>query len=327
MNRYDMADVEWLRASLQVRFYERLKVIRARYLHDALARAIKELEIRDIDVDLARFASQHSLNVLARIGVRGEVFYPVPSILAIDPFLLGYYRLLYGFSQKEFYKSKYFGAFKGMEEYGKVSLRIEPRLHDLCASCARIADELIAGIDDHSLETVRDLQILTLGPQFRGGQNTQLGQTATLEVYQLLKQILGKYIEKQTKRSFLIVNDSRREVLIEFSSDPDVRIVERLPSSERLLVSIEIKGGADYSNIHNRLGEAEKSHQKARGLGSSECWTIHRVDISAERARKASPSTSAFFNLDAIQVPDSLQAIAFREKLASVLSMHIPTRF
>jgi hypothetical protein len=32
-------------------------------------------------------------------------------------------------------------------------------------------------------------------------------------------------------------------------------------------VAVEIKGGKDYSNIHNRIGEAEKSHQKAKKEG------------------------------------------------------------
>jgi len=319
-----MADPEVPSPSLQIRFYERLQGIRARYLHNALARAIEHLSIKDLNDELAEYANQESLNILARSGVRGEVFYAVPELLNTDPFLLGYYRMLYGFSQKEFYKREHFGPFKGMEEFGRISPAIAESIPELCRRCGRIAAELIGGIDDHSLETVRDLQILTLGPQLRGSQNTRLGKDATLEVYQLLKQILGKYIRKQTKRHFQIVNDSRREVTIEFTSDPDIRIVEHLPSSDRLLASIEIKGGADFSNIHNRLGEAEKSHQKALFLGSNERWTIHRVQIPPEKASKASPTTTAFFNLDAIQIPGSAQGIEFREKLASVLSIRVP---
>ena len=39
-------------------------------------------------------------------------------------------------------------------------------------------------------------------------------------------------------------------------------------------IAIEIKGGTDVSNLHNRLGEAEKSHQNARLLGFTQFWTI-----------------------------------------------------
>ncbi|NUM53980.1 MAG: XcyI family restriction endonuclease [Candidatus Hydrogenedentes bacterium] len=319
-----MPDSETLRPLLQVGFYDRLKGIRDRFLHEALGRAIKQVNIPDLDRELSRFASRKPLNVLAQAGVRGEVFYPVPLLLRADPFLLGYYRLLFGFSQKEFYQGRHFGPYRGMEELGKISPGIVERIPELCGRCGKIADELVLGIDDHSISTVRELQILTLGPQMRGGRNTKLGRDATQEVYELLDRLLGRYIREKTKHSYLIVNDSRRKVSIEFKSDPDIRITERLPSSERLLVSIEIKGGADFSNIHNRLGEAEKSHQKARSLGSNECWTIHRVKISPKKAREASPTTTAFFNLNAIQIPDSDQGVEFREKLASVLSIRIP---
>ncbi len=56
-------------------------------------------------------------------------------------------------------------------------------------------------------------------------------------------------------------------MLIEFSSDPDVLITEKLQSGVRYILSIEVKGGTDASNIHNRLGEAEKSHLKAKKFG------------------------------------------------------------
>ena len=45
---------------------------------------------------------------------------------------------------------------------------------------------------------------------------------------------------------------------MEFAADPDICIREELPSGKfRNLVAIEIKGGKDYSNVHNRIGEAE----------------------------------------------------------------------
>ena len=57
----------------------------------------------------------------------------------------------------------------------------------------------------------------------------------------------------------------------------------------------EIKGGKDISNIHNRIGEAEKSHQKARKRGFVECWTMVGVGhTDMDLARKESPSTDRF---------------------------------
>jgi len=109
--------------------------------------------------------------------------------------------------------------------------------------------------------------LLTLGPQLRGARNTELGKAATARTFALLKDIIHDSIVEETDDSITIVNSAGRGVLIRFSSDPDISITEHLESGDRKLVSIEIKGGTDYSNAHNRLGEAEKSHQKAKQDG------------------------------------------------------------
>jgi hypothetical protein len=65
--------------------------------------------------------------------------------------------------------------------------------------------------------------------------------------------------------------------------------------------SIEIKGGTDVSNVHNRIGEAEKSHLKAKAAGFTRFWTIVKAKIDLNLARRQSPTTTEFFNLDEIQ--------------------------
>src|SRR4051812_16642998 len=69
---------------------------------------------------------------------------------------------------------------------------------------------------------------------------------------------------EDTDLAVVLKNSSGRKVLIQISSDPDLSITEVLLSANRPLVAIEVNGGRDLSNIHNRVGEAEKSHQKAR---------------------------------------------------------------
>jgi hypothetical protein len=63
-------------------------------------------------------------------------------------------------------------------------------------------------------------------------------------------------------------------VVIALASAPDVRIQEEFGGRLQNKVAIEIKGGTDRSNAHNRAGEAEKSHQKARAEGFRDFWTI-----------------------------------------------------
>jgi len=163
------------------------------------------------------------------------------------------------------------------------------------------------------------LTLLTLGAQLRGGALNLFGARATQKVFELIKTIVTPAITESTPRSIELRNAAGRIVTVEFASDPDICIREKLPSGNfRNLVAVEIKGGKDYSNIHNRIGEAEKSHQKARKEGFVECWTIvgvHSLDIT--KAGKESPSTDLFFRVDAITRPGSDEFRHFREHLLS----------
>ena len=71
----------------------------------------------------------------------------------------------------------------------------------------------------------------------------------------------------------------------------------------RNVVAIEVKSGTDVSNIHNRIGEAEKSHQKARQRSFTECWTVVNVGrLDMAKARSESPSTDRFYSLAALSL-------------------------
>ena len=115
-------------------------------------------------------------------------------------------------------------------------------------------------------------------------------------------------------------NSSNREVVIEFASDPDIKIVEKMVSGKpRKLIAIEIKGGIDVSNIHNRIGEAEKSHQNAKKSGFIECRTIVNVStLDPKKAKQESPTTNHFFDLGELSKPASPQSTDFRAQIVSL---------
>jgi hypothetical protein len=92
------------------------------------------------------------------------------------------------------------------------------------------------------------------------------------------------------RREIAFTNDSSIAISIHFGGDPDISVMARLESENRKLVAIEIKGGTDVSNIWNRLGEAEKSHQTARKKGYNELWTITSVDLESPRTRSKPPN-------------------------------------
>lgn len=307
---------------LQISFYYRLQTLKDTYLEGAMRKTVSTLDVETINAELSTYVTTEALRRVASFGLRGEIFFAVPCVIRANPFLLGYYRLLLGLSQKETYQKSGLGRFMRLENTGLIGLGLDEAIPSLCKCLNGGMARLVSSIDELSLPVVHDLQLLTIGPQLRGSANTTVGQAATQEFYGILERLVSSYKTDSTPTSITLVNDSGRTVRIQLSSDPDVSIVEVLPTQERPLVSIEIKGGTDPSNIHNRLGEAEKSHLKARIRGFSEFWTVLRVDIGDAMRRSESPTTTRFFHLDYIKDVASEEHTSFNDLLRSVLSIH-----
>jgi hypothetical protein len=312
-----------LTADLQVGFYYKLKSIKDIYFREALIKGIKKNKIADIDKELQLYVSDSALKKLATFSLRGETVFPLPILLQEDPFLLGYYRLLYGISQKEFYSKGPFGIFKSMEENGRLSQKAHNKLSDLCKSLIQTGESLVEQIDSFSLNMLNELQVLTVGPQLRGSKNNEYGQIAIQKTFSIIKDIVGPSVISSSPTTIEIKNDSGRIVEIKFSADPDIEIIEKLPTSSRGLLSIEVKGGKDLSNIHNRIGEAEKSHQKAKSRGYFEFMTIINTDFDYKLLHSESPTTSHFFNLDKITDKTNIEYQKFKEILSSIIGINI----
>lgn len=302
-------------------------LIRALYLQPARERTVAALpDLTALDDELARYVGSARLKVVARYGLRGEVFYPVPLLLTANPQLLGYYRLLYGVSQEEFYNCRDapFRPFVAMEERGVVPRQRENDLPDLCRSLIETGALLIKGLGRLDTVTVHELQLLTVGPQFRGSRNTDLGTAAVGLVFNLIKSVIApNYIESVTDQEIRLVNSADRTVRIRFSADPGIAISEITGKTDRKRVSIEVDGGTDVSNRLNRLGEAEKSHVKARKKGFTEFWTIAAVGASWDEVKANSPTTTTFFALLDIAEVDAPRHEEFKEQLGSVLGIAI----
>ena len=111
------------------------------------------------------------------------------------------------------------------------------------------------------------------------------------------------------------------------AADPDLVIRERMAEGRfRNVVAIEIKGGTDYSNVHNRIGEAEKSHRKARAAGYTECWTVINVPgLDPTLARKESPTTDRIYTLDGLADAASEEYQDFRNRMAALTGIRLKT--
>jgi XcyI restriction endonuclease len=310
-----------LAPDLQVAFYHRLRELRTIYLYTALTTTAAQIPVKQINDELDELVSPGDLQRLVSLGVRNEAFFPAPIILKVNPYLLGYYRLLLGFSQKEFYGKSGFGLFKAMEEKGRLTPVAEARLTDLCVSLIGSGSMLLNQIDKLTVDIIHDLQLLTLGPQLRGGLNNNFGQIAAQRVFSIIRELVNDYLVEEKSDSLTVKNSSGRLVTIAFAADPDLEITVQMPSGARGLVSIEVKGGRDYSNIHNRIGEAEKSHQKARLRGHREFITIINVEVDYAVLRAESPTTTHFFSLIQLSIPTSEEFGQFRDILHDVIGI------
>jgi hypothetical protein len=141
-----------------------------------------------------------------------------------------------------------------------------------------------------------------VGPQLRGGYNVRRGTAGIVRVFEGISAIVARAATRMDARLIELTNAAGRRVLIQFAADPDIRIQEEMtPGNLRNIIAIEVKAGLDVSNIHNRIGEAEKSHQKAKADGYVERWTVINVDrVDMATLRRESPSTDRFYRLSQI---------------------------
>lgn len=285
--------------SRQLVFHELLVGARKTVLKDALREAVAEIDPELLQVELAEYAPRAARTVLAKAGIRDEEVFPTPSLLLEKPTLVGYYRLLLGASQKQFYASgSGTGPFKAMEERGAVAERAEAGLPAFCRAMGVVLADLVLQLSPSATpRDIEELPLLTLGSQFQGSNNNRIGQAATVDVFLAIKEIVKDHIREDDEQQIVLENAAGRAVRFVLSADPDVRIEEKFGEELRPLVAIEIKGGTDKSNAHNRAGEAEKSHQKAKALGFRDCWTvIAKSGLNLKLLESESPTTNSWFD-------------------------------
>lgn len=292
---------------------------------DALSDALGQLDPKLLKKQISDYVPADAQRILASAGIRDEHVFPVPAVLQQKPTLIGYYRLLLGISQKRFYRSGTgMGPFKSMEERGHFNPKRRPPLETFCAQMSEQLAELVRQISPKiTLRDVSELPLLTLGAQLYGGNNNTIGRQATLDVFLSVAEIVKKFIVTQDARRITIMNASARKVSIGLSSDPDIRIQEEFEHMLRNKVAIEIKGGTDVSNAHNRAGEAEKSHQKAKKLGFRDFWTIiSKAGVNVEKLKQESPTTNSWFDVAQVLGREGDDWKEFRSRFAD--SVGIP---
>ena len=271
---------------------------------------------------ISQYVPRDVRKILAVAGLRDEHVFPVPALIEIKPSLIGYYRLLLGSSQKGFYKgSTGMARFKSMEELGTITKQ-KPFVPDFCRAMAKPLAELVREIPAMTERDLHELPLLTFGSQLQGRNNTQIGKIAMKGIFVAVKEIVGKYVVEATEKRLTLRNSTGRMVFISLSHDPDVSIEEQASGGIHHKVAIEVKGGTDVSNAHNRAGEAEKSHQKAKKRGFPEFWTIiSKFGVDLAKLQSESPTTNHWFDVAQVLSRKGVDWDDFRQRVAGTASI------
>jgi hypothetical protein len=164
---------------------------------------------------------------------------------------------------------------------------------------------------------VAELPLLTLGAQLQGSNNNIIGKQAVLDAFLSIREIVKNHIVEEQETKVVLKNSAGRTVVIALAADPDVRIQEEFSGKLQNKVAIEIKGGTDRSNAHNRAGEAEKSHQKAKNEEFRDFWTIIATKgLDLKKLKQESPTTNSWFDAAQVLGREGEDWNEFRNRLA-----------
>jgi len=304
-------------------FHQMLVAASKSVLMDALSEA-GQLDPKIAKEQILTYIPTRAQKIPAAAGIRDEHVFPVPAVLEKKPTLVAYYRLLLGISQKRFYrKGTEMGPFKSLETRGVLNPKKRPDLERFCTIMAENLAELVRQISPRiTARDVAELPLLTLGAQLYGSNNNAIGRQATLDVFLSVAEIVKKFIVSQDSTKIPLRNASKRKVIIALSSDPDIRIQEEFEGKLRNLPAIEIKGGTDVSNAHNRAGEAEKSHRKAKKQDFRDYWTIISLaGVDPAMLQQESPTTNSWFDVAQVLAREGNDWKEFRSRFAGAVGI------
>jgi len=145
------------------------------------------------------------------------------------------------------------------------------------------------------------------------------------EIFIAVTSVLEPCIVKKESTRLTLKNASGRTVIVSLAHDPDVCIQEQVEDRVHNKVAIEVKGGTDVSNAHNRAGEAEKSHLKAKQHGFRDFWTIiSKAGLEMSKLKQESQTTTEWFNVTELFAQKGTDWENFRQRLAGSVGIPLP---
>jgi hypothetical protein len=309
-----------LSSSMAIDLYQALMDARQLYLHPALNRAVYDVGVAVIDSELQQLVPGKALNQLARLGLRGERAFPVPSIIMHTPSLIGYYRMLLGFSRKEFGKQGY-STWVAAEKSNKLSRDHQKLLTQFCSTLITPLTVFVYAMNEFKDSDLSDLALLTLGPTLQGGRINVIGLKAEEDFFRILGDLVKPWIEFSSERLIRFTTPKGDTFELARKSDPDISLYSGTGTNSQPTIAMEIKGGSDASNAHNRAGEAEKSHLKAVTIGYPQRWTFIRMPQQRDRYKPDTPSSTEIFELSEVEEQSGPDWQNFKRRFFAIINM------
>lgn len=326
-----MNDIVIPSTAKQIQAHKILHKYRDRMLGENLKTTVATIDPDILQSEIAQFVNKDCRMILQGLSIREETMFALPCVLNRNPTLLGYYRLLMGISEKQFYTSSTgLSIFKTMEHDGKIAKNSKQELNNLCYAINSAVENLLKSVNCSALpQDLEALPLMTLGVYADGVWRNIIGKQAALHVFGTIKHIVKlscAEIITDEDRCFKFKNGAGAIYRVIQSSDPDISVFLEEPSEEKLLC-IEIKGGQDVANVHNRAGEAEKAHLKASQAGWYEKWTvIYLVGLQHKQIDKLlteSPSTDAWFDINEVCAQSGKTYDSFKHALVMKFNIDI----
>jgi hypothetical protein len=315
-----------LSAAKQLEFHPVLVAARRAKLSPAVSEAAAGCDQGKLRGEITRFGDRRVLKLAAAAGIRDEHVVATPTLLRQKPSAIAFYRLLAGISKKQFYhRAVGLGALEAMEEGGALTQRHEALLDRACTQLNELISELVLTLEsDFTSEDVKELPLLQLGAQLDGAHRVKIGEAAAQEVFALIGELLRKHVTSASGNRLEVVDATGTRVVIRRSGDPDILITRDDGSARPRKIAIEIKGGKDLSNAHNRAGEAEKSHVNARIGHATDFWTIASLPkVRLEEFKAQSPTTTVWFDLSEVLGRNGPAWEEFRRQIASAVGVRV----
>ncbi len=147
----------------QIQAQRILKEYRETMLGSSLQRTVAQISPKTLHKEIVNYVPVGGMKRLQALGIREEVVFALPCVLKTNPRLLGYYRLLMGISEKQFYTgSSGLSSFRPMERDGRIASHSDDDIIDLCKSINGAMNVFLGNASVDSLKMdLNDLPLMT----------------------------------------------------------------------------------------------------------------------------------------------------------------------